>query len=233
MATEHLPVISDLPIPPGEILAEEIEARGLSPQQIASQLDWAPVFMDELIAGQRAITEEIALALSDLLGISASFWINLECDYRLSLVRAASSSWATGSEWIDASDPKSEPDSAEGYALRGNALMDAGRFEDAIGDYNNAIHLNGSAVEAYINRGNAKRSLRRVEEALADFNTAVHLDPQAAHAYGNRGSALVELGRVTEAVSAFEKALELCEVPKDTDYRYRIELALDALNLRR
>ena len=74
--------VSDLAIPPGEVLAEEIAARGISQMQLASLLGLPAPVLDDVITGKAPVTHEIATKLSEVLGIEASYWINLEADYR-------------------------------------------------------------------------------------------------------------------------------------------------------
>jgi HTH-type transcriptional regulator/antitoxin HigA len=75
--------------PPGEILADELEARGWSQAELAEILGRPPRLVNEIIAGKRAITPETALGLSAALGTSAQFWMNLESTYQLSKARIA------------------------------------------------------------------------------------------------------------------------------------------------
>ena len=63
MTTSNTRLFSDLPIPPGENLAEELEARGMTPQELANALDLADHFVAEIIRGERPITDDIAIGL--------------------------------------------------------------------------------------------------------------------------------------------------------------------------
>ena len=80
-------LISDLPIPPGENLAEELEARGTTPQELASALGVSEKFVAEIIRGERPITDETAAGLENVIGIRAGFWTGLEANYRDTLAR--------------------------------------------------------------------------------------------------------------------------------------------------
>ena len=80
-------VFSDLPIPPGEVLAEEIEARGMTQRELAVLLDRPSQEIDEIIRGRKAITPDTAIALGKVLGGDPGFWTNLEADYQLTLAR--------------------------------------------------------------------------------------------------------------------------------------------------
>lgn len=87
MTTSNTRLFSDLPIPPGENLAEELEARGMTPRELAEALDLADHFVAEIIRGERPITDDIANGLEKAFGISAGFWTGLEANYRETLVR--------------------------------------------------------------------------------------------------------------------------------------------------
>ncbi len=74
----------DIAIPPGEYLAEEIAARGLSQKELARCMGRPLNALNEIINGKKAITAETALQLEEVMPeIPARFWLNLEIDYRL------------------------------------------------------------------------------------------------------------------------------------------------------
>ena len=80
-------VLSDIPIRPGETLAEEIEYIGLSRQELADRMDVPLRLIGKIIPGKEPITHEIAAKLGGALGIPADLWINLERRYRLTQAR--------------------------------------------------------------------------------------------------------------------------------------------------
>ena len=82
MSTNSPRPVSDLAIPPCEVLAEEIAARGISQMQLASLLGLPAPVLDDVITGEAAVTHEIATKLHQVLGIEADYWICLENDYR-------------------------------------------------------------------------------------------------------------------------------------------------------
>ena len=90
MTTKGQREYSDLPIPPGEILAEEIEVRGMTQRELAARLGRPPQVVNEIIRGKKAITPDTAIGLSRVLGIEASYWMNLEADYQMTLARERS-----------------------------------------------------------------------------------------------------------------------------------------------
>ncbi len=89
MASPMTDIHSDLAIPPGEFLAEEIEARGMTQGQLAEKMGRPRQVINGITRGHRAITAETALQLEDVLGLSAQLWMNLESEYRLVLARNA------------------------------------------------------------------------------------------------------------------------------------------------
>ena len=62
-------VLSDIPIPPGETLAEEIEYIGMTQQELANRMDVSSKLISEIIPGKEPITHEIAAKLEAPLGI--------------------------------------------------------------------------------------------------------------------------------------------------------------------
>ena len=89
MTTSSQRPYSGLPIPPGEILEEELEARGMTPSELAARIGRPAQVIEEIIRAEKSITPEIAIGLSDALDIESQFWINLELDYRATLERSS------------------------------------------------------------------------------------------------------------------------------------------------
>jgi addiction module HigA family antidote len=74
-------------IHPGEHLAEELNALGMSAADLAVQLDLPTKRITQILNGTRAITGDIALRLGHFFGTSAEFWLNLWNLYELRLNR--------------------------------------------------------------------------------------------------------------------------------------------------
>ena len=87
MTTRKSRLFSDLAIPPGEILGEEIEARGMTQKELATKLKRPTQAINEIIKGKKAITADTAIELEKALGIEAHFWSRLEADYSRTLAR--------------------------------------------------------------------------------------------------------------------------------------------------
>jgi HTH-type transcriptional regulator/antitoxin HigA len=85
MATER--AWPDVAIPPGDVLAEELEARGLTQSRLARLMHRPLQAINEIVRGRKRITGATALGLADALGTSAELWIRLEADYELNKAR--------------------------------------------------------------------------------------------------------------------------------------------------
>jgi addiction module HigA family antidote len=73
---------------PGEILAEEfLMPMGITPYKLAQTIHVPLTRITAIIAGERAITPDTGLRLSRALGVSESFWLNLQKDYDTAVVK--------------------------------------------------------------------------------------------------------------------------------------------------
>ena len=70
-------------IHPGEHLAEQLKALGMSAAALARQLKVPTNRITHILNGQRAITGDTALRLGHFFGTSAEFWLNLQKIYEL------------------------------------------------------------------------------------------------------------------------------------------------------
>ena len=76
------------PITPGEILREDfMEPLGISINQLSRDLAVPPNRISEIVNGKRAITADTALRLQRYFGVEAQFWLNLQSEYELRIVR--------------------------------------------------------------------------------------------------------------------------------------------------
>lgn len=78
---------TDAVITPGEILGDELAARGMTQKELALRMGRPVQSINEIIRGKRALTAATALDLERVLGIEAGLWVRLEGDYRLALAR--------------------------------------------------------------------------------------------------------------------------------------------------
>ncbi|MCH7746437.1 MAG: HigA family addiction module antidote protein, partial [Chloroflexi bacterium] len=94
-------IFSDLPIPPGELLEEEIAAIGMTQQELAMRTGRPAQVINEIVRGKKAITYETAIELEKVLGIPAHVWVNLEATYHLTQARVKERDFLLGQEdWL-------------------------------------------------------------------------------------------------------------------------------------
>jgi len=75
------------PIHPGEILRDELAARGLSANALAGALGVPANRITGILNGTRALTADTALRLARCFGTSPEFWMNLQQAYELRSAR--------------------------------------------------------------------------------------------------------------------------------------------------
>ena len=89
METKGKRIWSNYATSPGEVLAEEIAARGMTQKELAARMGRPAQVINEIIKAKKAVTPDTALGLEKVLGIDAEFWTNLEASYRMTLARIA------------------------------------------------------------------------------------------------------------------------------------------------
>ena len=73
------------PIHPGEILQDELDELGLSANAFAKALGVPTNRITTILKGQRGISADTALRLSQYFGTSPKFWMNLQQSYDLKI----------------------------------------------------------------------------------------------------------------------------------------------------
>ena len=73
----------DYAIPPGEILEETLEARGIKKSDFAEFCGLSVKTVSQIIHGKAPVSPETAIQFERVLGVSAAVWNNLEAAYRL------------------------------------------------------------------------------------------------------------------------------------------------------
>jgi antitoxin HigA-1 len=71
---------------PGRVLKRELEARGLSANQIALDLGVPSGRITDILNGRRAITADTAVRLGRYFGNGAQFWLDLQSQYEIGVV---------------------------------------------------------------------------------------------------------------------------------------------------
>jgi len=93
------------------------------------------------------------------------------------------------------------------WARMGEAYDLAGRNDEAINAYQQAVAAKPDNAGYYNNLGNVLARAGKIEEAKAAYTKSAELDPaQAGLAWRNFGISLYQAGRMTEAVEPLQKA---------------------------
>ena len=77
------------PVPPGEVLAELLEERGMTQAELARRAGLSKDHISRIIRGVAPVTFDTALALERVLQLNASFWVGMESTYQELRQRAA------------------------------------------------------------------------------------------------------------------------------------------------
>ncbi|MCH8005672.1 MAG: tetratricopeptide repeat protein [Planctomycetes bacterium] len=101
------------------------------------------------------------------------------------------------------------PDNPLPYNEIGNMLIDAGKFDMAVGQYQRAVALNPGAYLARTNLANAHLRLGRFDEAVQQCREALRIDPYYHPAHNVLGGALVERGDLDEGIAHLREAVRL------------------------
>jgi antitoxin HigA-1 len=77
------------PVPhPGEVLKDELNARGLTAHALAIALRLPASRISQIVRGERGVTPETALRLARYFGGSAAIWLRLQVSYDLARAEA-------------------------------------------------------------------------------------------------------------------------------------------------
>ncbi|HET7852023.1 MAG TPA: tetratricopeptide repeat protein [Methyloceanibacter sp.] len=101
-----------------------------------------------------------------------------------------------------------------------------GKDDDAIGEFSEAIRLDGSPANYFGNRGNAYIAKGDFDKAIADLDQAIGLAPNEFSYYQTRGFARLKKHETGLARDDFNKALSL---NPDAKHKKQIEQALKDL----
>jgi stress-induced-phosphoprotein 1 len=88
---------------------------------------------------------------------------------------------------------------------KGNSALTAGRNEEAIEAYSEAIKLDETNHVLYSNRSAAYLKNGNFEESLKDADKTIQLNPSWAKGYSRKGAVLFALQRWDEAFTAYNK----------------------------
>lgn len=72
---------------PGYYIKEMIDDLGITQEEFAKRLDTTPKNISKLVNGEQNLSKEIARKLSNMLGTSVEFWLNLQKNYDLEIIK--------------------------------------------------------------------------------------------------------------------------------------------------
>ncbi len=99
---------------------------------------------------------------------------------------------------------------ARADALRdGKDALAAGRVDDAVAAYRNAVQATPNDAQAHLGLGLALEKKRSWQAALAEFQKASALDPRLAEPFRGVGAMQMRLGNAAGAEVAYRKAVEI------------------------
>jgi tetratricopeptide (TPR) repeat protein len=109
----------------------------------------------------------------------------------------------------------------------GLALLEAGRLEDAVGEFEQALRLDPGFAQGHFDLGVAWGTAGNFPEAIRHYEQALRLQPRFAEAHSNLGAVLTRAGRIDEAIEHFERAIQIN--PDLADAHNNLGVALDRL----
>ena len=72
---------------PGDVLKEELEARGISQKKFSEVLSIPYTQLNEILNAKRPVTTEFALMMEAALGINPEMLINMQARYNMSVAK--------------------------------------------------------------------------------------------------------------------------------------------------
>jgi tetratricopeptide (TPR) repeat protein len=90
----------------------------------------------------------------------------------------------------------------------GNAMVQDGKLDDAIEEYQKAIAINPAYDLAHYNLGDAFVMKGSLEEAIAQYRQAIEINPTYEDAHYNLGNALAMRGDLDQAIVQYRLALK-------------------------
>src|SRR5687768_3143428 len=76
-------IVPDYASHPGELVAEALEAAGMTQKELAAKTGRPYATINEIVKGRKRITADTAIDLEGALGLKAYIWLRLQADYDL------------------------------------------------------------------------------------------------------------------------------------------------------
>ena len=101
------------------------------------------------------------------------------------------------------------PDSWMAYNNLATRLLQLGRTDEAIANFQKALQIDPNYATGHNNLGNAFLQAGRIDESLVHLKRSLEIDPNYATAHNNLGNTFLQMGRVQEAIEEYKKASEI------------------------
>ena len=109
----------------------------------------------------------------------------------------------------------------------GDAEQRAGRIQDAMRDYEQALEIKPDYAVAHLDLGVVLIKLGRPEDAIRHYEQALQINPNFVEAHYDLGNALLRLGRFQEAAGHWEQVVRLS--PDSAEAHYNLGNALSQM----
>ncbi len=110
------------------------------------------------------------------------------------------------------------PKSEGAWTDLGNALMDSGRFKEAVDAYQKSLTLDPKNVDVRVDMGTCYRNMGVPDKAVAEYREALKINPEHPNGHRNLGVVLAfDLKDKAGAVKEFEKYLQLMPNAPDSE----------------
>ena len=101
------------------------------------------------------------------------------------------------------------PHNSRAHHNLGSALLEEGRWSEAIARFQEAVRLKPDFAEVHTSLGCVMVRMGRAREAVEHFKLALRYQPDLPDAYYNWGNAMTEAGNLVEAIELYRHAVDL------------------------
>eukprot|EP01010_Urceolus_cornutus_P000742 NODE_1253_length_1006_cov_288.328109_g964_i0.p1 GENE.NODE_1253_length_1006_cov_288.328109_g964_i0~~NODE_1253_length_1006_cov_288.328109_g964_i0.p1 ORF type:complete len:276 (-),score=82.18 NODE_1253_length_1006_cov_288.328109_g964_i0:178-951(-) len=109
---------------------------------------------------------------------------------------------------------------------KGNQAFKAGKYQDAVKWYSQAIQVDPRNETLYSNRAATYSALDKHPEALADAEKCIQLKPEWVKGHFRQGVALFKMGKYDLATASYKKSLEIDPNNEDIQNKFNEARAL-------
>jgi stress-induced-phosphoprotein 1 len=120
------------------------------------------------------------------------------------------------------------PELGEEHNAKANELYKAGKYPDALKEYNEALRRDPKNIKFYTNRATCYIKLMEFASAAKDCDKALELDPNSLRAYQRKASCHTMLKEYHRAMDTYEKGLKI--FPEDKELKEGYTKTMNQIN---